>query len=42
MTKNTDKNNHIIELVDVCKEFDGVTIVENIGREEIEELEDAL
>ena len=31
MAKTTDKNNHIIELVDVCKEFDGVTIVENIN-----------
>ena len=30
MAKATD-NNHIIELVDVCKEFDGVTIVENIN-----------
>ncbi len=31
MAKTTDTNNHIIELVDVCKEFDGVTIVENIN-----------
>ncbi len=31
MAKDTEKSNHIIELVDVCKEFDGVTIVENIN-----------
>ena len=31
MEKAIDNNNHIIELVDVCKEFDGVTIVENIN-----------
>ncbi|MBE5747062.1 MAG: ABC transporter ATP-binding protein [Clostridiales bacterium] len=31
MAKSTDKNTHIIELVDVCKEFDGVSIVENIN-----------
>ena len=31
MANNTEKNNHIIELVDVCKQFDGVTIVENIN-----------
>ena len=28
-TKN--KENHIIELIDVCKEFDGVSVVENIN-----------
>ena len=28
----TKKNsNHIIELIDVCKEFDGVSVVENIN-----------
>ncbi len=26
-----NKSNHIIELVDVCKEFDGVSVVENIN-----------
>ena len=32
MEKNTENNsNHIIELVDVCKEFDGVSVVENIN-----------
>lgn len=30
-TKTENKSNHIIELVDVCKEFDGVTVVENIN-----------
>ena len=31
MEIKAEKNNHIIELVDVCKEFDGVTVVENIN-----------
>ena len=31
MATNMKKKNHIIELVDVCKEFDGVTVVENIN-----------
>ncbi|MBQ9714391.1 MAG: ABC transporter ATP-binding protein [Clostridia bacterium] len=31
MATTTEKNNHIIELVDVHKEFDGVTIVENLN-----------
>ena len=31
MANNTETNNHIIELVDVSKEFDGVTIVENLN-----------
>ena len=26
-----NQNNHIIELIDVCKEFDGVSVVENIN-----------
>lgn len=30
-TKTENKSNHIIELVDVCKEFDGVSVVENIN-----------
>ena len=30
-TKTEAKSNHIIELVDVCKEFDGVSVVENIN-----------
>ena len=32
MAKTTlDKNNKIIELIDVCKQFDGVSVVENIN-----------
>ena len=31
MSNKTDKNNHIIELVDVCKEFNGISVVENIN-----------
>ena len=31
MATNMEKKNHIIELVDVCKEFDGVAVVENIN-----------
>ncbi len=32
MENNTEKkSNHIIELIDVCKEFDGVSVVENIN-----------
>ena len=29
--KTEKKSNHIIELIDVCKEFDGVSVVENIN-----------
>ncbi len=29
--KNEKKSNNIIELIDVCKEFDGVSVVENIN-----------
>ena len=31
MSAKTDKKNHIIELVDVCKEFNGVSVVENVN-----------
>ena len=31
MDKKKDKKSHIIELIDVCKEFDGVSVVENIN-----------
>ena len=31
MENKETKSNHIIELVDVCKEFDGVSVVENIN-----------
>ena len=30
-TKTEKKSNHIIELIDVCKEFDGVSVVENVN-----------
>ena len=30
-TKTGKNSNHIIELIDVCKEFDGVSVVENIN-----------
>ena len=29
--KNNLDNNHIIELIDVCKQFDGVSVVENMN-----------
>jgi spermidine/putrescine transport system ATP-binding protein len=29
--KNEKKSNNIIELIDVCKSFDGVSVVENIS-----------
>ena len=31
METKTEKKNHIIELIDVCKEFDGVSVVENLN-----------
>ena len=31
MENKTENNNHIIQLVDVCKDFNGVSVVENIN-----------